>query len=334
MKLIILNIFIITVLMVNPTKGQDPHFSQFYSNYLYLAPSFAGLSAPNRLAVNYRNQWPEISPGFVTYSVSFDHDFEKFNSGLGVLLMRDEAGTGRLRSTNIGLQYSYDFKVNERFHIRPGMHFLYTERGLDFDKLLWKDQMSAAGYSSVTAEPYSMDYVGDIDFSTSVLGYSGDFWLGFSVDHLLRPNHSLYDFEEEDGNRARVPLKYQVFGGTKFVAKQKLLQPIPTSLQLAFLFKAQKEYRSLDLGLYWHREPLVLGLWYRGIPVVRSFNNNDALVLLFGYKANNVSVGYSYDFTTSRLITNTQGSHEISMAVTFEVKPRKKRPRIVPCPQF
>ncbi len=320
--------------MVNPTKGQDPHFSQFYSNYLYLAPSFAGLSAPNRLAVNYRNQWPEISPGFVTYSVSFDHDFEKFNSGLGVLLMRDEAGTGRLRSTNIGLQYSYDFKVNERFHIRPGMHFLYTERGLDFDKLLWKDQMSAAGYSSVTAEPYSMDYVGDIDFSTSVLGYSGDFWLGFSVDHLLRPNHSLYDFEEEDGNRARVPLKYQVFGGTKFVAKQKLLQPIPTSLQLAFLFKAQKEYRSLDLGLYWHREPLVLGLWYRGIPVVRSFNNNDALVLLFGYKANNVSVGYSYDFTTSRLITNTQGSHEISMAVTFEVKPRKKRPRIVPCPQF
>lgn len=320
--------------MVNPTKGQDPQFSQFYSNYLYLAPSFAGLSAPNRLAVNYRNQWPEISPGFVTYSVSFDHDFEKFNSGLGVLLMRDEAGTGRLRSTNIGLQYSYDFKVNERFHIRPGMHFLYTERGLDFDKLLWKDQMSAAGYSSVTAEPYSMDYVGDIDFSTSVLGYSGDFWLGFSVDHLLRPNHSLYDFEEEDGNRARVPLKYQVFGGTKFVAKQKLLQPIPTSLQLAFLFKAQKEYRSLDLGLYWHREPLVLGLWYRGIPVVRSFNNNDALVLLFGYKANNVSVGYSYDFTTSRLITNTQGSHEISMAVTFEVKPRKKRPRIVPCPQF
>ncbi|NJK87805.1 MAG: type IX secretion system membrane protein PorP/SprF [Bacteroidales bacterium] len=40
--------------------AQDPQFSQFYSTYLYLAPSFAGLTENNRFSLNYRNQWPEI----------------------------------------------------------------------------------------------------------------------------------------------------------------------------------------------------------------------------------------------------------------------------------
>ena len=97
--------------------GQDPQFSQFYSNYLYLAPSFSGLIENNRIALNYRMQWPEIAHGYHTYSASFDKYFEKFRSGLGILFLRDEAGSGRLRSTNVGLQYSFDIKVNNLWHI-------------------------------------------------------------------------------------------------------------------------------------------------------------------------------------------------------------------------
>src|SRR5512137_2596049 len=100
------NFTILTILLcVYRGFSQDPQFSQFYSNYLYLAPSFAGLTDKNRLAINYRNQWPEIAHGFQTYSVSFDKYLEKYKSGLGVLLFQDMAGTGNLRTTNIGLQY-------------------------------------------------------------------------------------------------------------------------------------------------------------------------------------------------------------------------------------
>ncbi len=335
-KLIKLKVISIAImfLSIHAVKAQDPQFSQFYSNYLYLAPSFAGLNYENRLAMNYRNQWPEITNGFVTYSVSFEHYFSKFNSGLGILMLRDEAGTGKLRTTNIGLQYSFDFKITESFHCRPGMHFMYTERGLDFNQLIFKDQMSASGNSPVSAEVVAMDNVGDIDFASSILTYSHNFWVGFSADHLLRPNQSLYDFEEEAGNLAKVPIKYQVFGGTKYVAKQRLLRPIPTSLQFAFLFKSQKNYRQLDAGLYWHRNPLVFGLWYRGIPVAKSFKYNDALTLLVGVKTNSFNIGYSYDFTTSRLITNTNGAHEISLSYTFNTREIKRRPKMVPCPEF
>ena len=119
---------------------QDPQFSQFYSNYLYLAPSFAGLTDKNRIAFNYRNQWPEIKHGYQTYSVSFDKFINKFSSGIGILAYQDVAGTGRMKTTSLGIQYSFDFSITESWHMRPGLHFNYTERGIDFDRLLWADQ--------------------------------------------------------------------------------------------------------------------------------------------------------------------------------------------------
>lgn len=314
--------------------SQDPQFSQFYSNYLYLAPSFAGLTDKNRIAINYRNQWPEIKQGYQTYSVSFDKFISKFSSGIGVLAYQDVAGSGRLRTTSLGIQYSFDFNLSESWHARPGIHFNYTERGIDFEKLLWNDQISATGNAPVSAEVLPMDRVGDIDFSTSLLSYSDKFWLGAAVDHLLKPNQSLYYYEEEDGNPAQVPIKYSFFGGVKFIRPEKLLRPIPTSIQLAFMYKQQAQYRQLDLGVYWYHSPLVAGIWYRGIPLYKETFNRDALTLLIGIKTREMNIGYSYDFTISKLVTSTGGSHEISISYAFKTKPMKHKIKAVPCPEF
>jgi type IX secretion system PorP/SprF family membrane protein len=313
---------------------QDPQFSQFYSNYLYLAPSFAGLTDKNRIAFSYRNQWPEIKYGYQTYSVSFDKYIEKFKSGLGVLVMQDVAGTGRLRTTSLGIQYAYDFSITKTWHARPGLHFNYTERGIDFERLLWNDQISATGNAPVSAEVVPMEKVGDIDVATSLLAYSERFWLGGCVDHLLKPNQSLYFYEEEEGNPATVPIKYTIFGGVKFVRPERLLQPIPTSIQIAFLYRQQEQFRQLDLGVYWYRNPLVVGIWYRGIPLYKEIFNRDALTVLAGIKAKHLNIGYSYDFTISKLVANTGGSHELTVCYTFKTKPIKHRIKMVPCPEF
>jgi len=318
-------------------KGQDPHFSQFYSNYLYLAPSFSGLTDKNRLSVNYRKQWPEIKTGYTTYSASFDKFIEKYNSGIGVLAMQDIAGTGMLRTTNIGLQYSFDFGVTSKWHLRPGMQFNYTQRDIDFDKLIWNDQISAPdviGNLPSTAELVPMEHIGDIDFSTSLLAYSERLWIGAGVDHLLRPNQSFYFYEEEEGNPARLPLKYSVYGGTKFIKNESLLRPVPMTLHLAFIYRQQETFRQLDLGVYWYRDPMVIGLWYRGIPLYNEVFNRDAFTLLLGLKTKNFSIGYSYDFTISKLMTNSGGAHEMSVSYTFKADITRTRPRMIPCPDF
>jgi hypothetical protein len=59
--------------------GQDPTFSQFYANKLYLSPSFTGATEQYRLTMNYRNQWPAIPGVFHTYSISFERAMPSFN---------------------------------------------------------------------------------------------------------------------------------------------------------------------------------------------------------------------------------------------------------------
>ena len=317
-------------------EGQDPQFSRFYSNSLYLAPSFTGVSGANRFSLSYRNQWPSIGNGFVTYTASYDRHFENLKSGIGVLFLKDQAGDGNLSTANISILYSYDVKLGNLLHFRPGMSFSYTERSIDFSKLIWMDQLSAGGTAPNSGEVPTFEKVADIDFAASGLFYTEMFWLGASVDHLLQPNQSLYYHEFEDENMAIIPIKMQVFGGYQYTLKERLLRPKPTRLQFAFLYKQQAEFQQIDFGFYWHYSPIVAGIWYRGIPVVRNNAMNDAVVLLLGIKTDKLNIGYSYDFTTSNLLTNSGGSHEISVSYTFEGREHKKNrhKRMIPCPEF
>jgi len=317
-------------------RGQDPQFTQFYANPLYLAPSFAGATQQDRISAVYRNQWPELNNVFVTYSFSYDHFFENFNSGIGVLVMRDVAGTGNLGILNAGVQYSYDIKVTEEFHLRPGIHFNYTQAGLDFHKLIWNDQLTSGGVGGGTIEqPPAESYKPDVDFAASLLGYTDRAWFGFSFDHLLRPNYGLYN------NDARWPIKFQAFGGYQVVKKGRLLSPVDETLSLAFYFRRQYIYTQLDLGVYWYRAPLMVGFWYRGIPFWKGDNpayqkdpRGDALAFLIGYKMNQLRVGYSYDFTISNMVSSTGGAHEISVTYEFKSTRKKSKARMVPCPEF
>ena len=102
--------------------AQDPQFSQFYSNPLYLAPSFAGAAGGSRICANVRDQWVALPSTFMTYSFSYDHYFSKFNSGFGLLAYKDAAGTGQLGTLSVGVQYSYNFKISE--NIMPDPDFI------------------------------------------------------------------------------------------------------------------------------------------------------------------------------------------------------------------
>ncbi len=333
-----LALIILVTGLITWVKGQDPQFTQFYANQLYLAPSFAGATEQDRITAAYRNQWPEIVSGvFVTYSFSYDHFFENFNSGVGVLLLRDVAGTGNLGTTNAGIQYSYDIKVTEAFHLRPGIHFNYTQQGIDFNALTWNDQLATGSPNSI--ETAGVPAKPNVDFAASILGYGERWWAGFTADHLLRPDYGLYH------NEYRLPYKFSLFGGYKVVKFEKLVNPIDESVSVAFHYRNQGGYNQLDLGLYWLKPPLMLGLWYRGIPFLEgketddptSYNKDprgDALAILVGYKMDQLRVGYSYDFTISKLVSSTGGAHELVVTWEFKTKRRRKRTRMVPCPEF
>jgi type IX secretion system PorP/SprF family membrane protein len=224
----------------------------------------------------------------------------------------------------VGVQYSYNFKVFESLFIRPGLHFSYRENGIAWDKLKFIEQVMYNGGTNTQPEPLAKTR--DVDLALSTLVYSKRVWAGVTADHLLVPNMSLYASEE------KVPVKISVFGGVELVKKSKLLKPTEETMTLAYLFKKQGNFYQLDLGVYWFKNPLVLGVWYRGIPPFNS-QRGDAIILLVGYKTRNFNVGYSYDLTVSNLIGQALGSHEISVSVKFAL-PRRTKKGEVPCPEF
>jgi len=99
------------------------------------------------------------------------------------------------------------------------------------------------------------------------------------------------------------------------------------------LFKNQGKQNQLDLGIYWYKVPLVLGIWYRGLPPFNS-QRGDAFVLLAGYKTRHFNIGYSFDLTISNLISHAYATHEVSLSFKFRLPRRRKKITGVPCPEF
>ena len=321
---------------VVPLKAQDPQFSQFYAAPLYIAPSFAGGTDGSRVVLNYRNQWPSIPGAFVTYAFSFDHYFHNYNSGVGLLVARDQAGTGRLANNAASLLYSYNFQLDHRWTMRPGVSFSYSERTIDFYRLTFGDQLQLNGtHNPSTFNPlindFSMDRVGYFDANTSVMAYSSNAWAGVTVDHLMRPNQSMIDEQ-----KSRVPMKYSIFGGYRFDYGGNLMGDMGESVSLAVLYRNQGKFNQLDAGVYWSKHPISIGVLYRGIPIfnnhVHGLFNNDAVVAMVGLRTKDFRIGYSYDMTISRLINSTGGSHEISLIYHFNQGPPNKKPKMIPCP--
>ena len=326
----IIYISVLTFILYSDGFSQDPTFSQFYANQLYLSPSFAGATEEYRLSMNYRNQWPAIPGVFHTYSVSFDKALINFNSGIGVLATYDVAGSGELSTTNIGLLYSYDFNINREWHIRPGVNFKFYYLGLDLTKLLWSSSINGGSTPAPSIHPPAFDKVADVDFATSALVYNDRMWAGLTLDHLLVPKTSFY------GEDASVPIKINLYGGVQIIKKTRLRTKLREVLSVAMNFQTQSKFFQTDIGLYYYKDPLIFGLWYRGIPLVTS-QAGDAIIGLVGIKTSQLHIGYSYDFTISNLISSSAGAHEISLVyefTSFTVGSQKKRIRAIPCPEF
>ncbi len=305
--------------------GQDFQFSQFYANKLYLAPSFAGATQQNRFISVYRDQWPGLPKAYVTYSASFDHSISNYNSGLGIIFLDDEAGSVDLSTIEVGLLYSYDFKLNEYYHLRPGIGFDFLQKSIDYSKAVSLAQIYDNTTGTTFQAPGKSSDLG-FDASTSAILYSTNMWTGITVDHLLHPNLSLW------GENDRSPLKWSLYGGYTILRTGRLLKPVDETVSIAGLFTNEGNNRQLDIGLYWAQSPLTFGLWYRGLPPFNS-EYGDAIIFLVGIKLMHFSCGYSYDFTISNLLTHSAGAHEVTLTYEFYVL-KKKKLEAVPCPEF
>jgi type IX secretion system PorP/SprF family membrane protein len=305
-------------------KAQDIQYSQFYANPLHLNPALTGASEMTRIGVNYRNQWPGLDQSFTSYSAHIDHYLFNANSGIGVIFNRSEQSMANLSVSEIGATYSYRARLGFRSFLRFGGQVSYIDRDAYFGNLVFgsqiNDQTGAVGdFSGENLGPDSRHQF--VDYSLGMMFNNEKAWFGIATHHITQPNISFINDQE-----SRLPVRFSAHGGYRIDLSGGSSRTFMNDrsgtkdLTLAFNYKTQGPFSQLDLGAQVNLQPMVLGIWYRGIPVSEiTQTNHESVIALVGISlGNGIDVGYSHDFTISSLgNANTGGANEISIRYSF-----------------
>lgn len=334
---------LVVILLTQKVNAQDVQFSQFYAAPLFLNPAFTGASELTRVGVNYRNQWPGLDHSFNSYSAYIDHYMFDINSGIGLIFNGNRESMAKLSTNEIGLTYSYRLQLGYESFLRFGGQASYISRDAYFGDLVFGSQLdiNRGIVDDFSGELFSDDYRHQfMDFNFGMLFHTETAWVGISGHHLTEPNTSFLD-----GNISKLPMKLSAHGGLKIdLGEGSINNYFNNSRQersafLAFNYKHQDPFNQLDIGAQFFIQPLVVGVWYRGFPVKYSLPNNEAFIALIGMTLESgLDIGYSFDFTTSKLaLSNSGGAHEISIRYSFlfgDPNQRNRRSTIIPCFRF
>ena len=122
------------------------------------------------------------------------------------------------------------------------------------------------------------------------------------------------------------------------MSKGKTASGAERTLSPTFNYRSQGDFDQLDLGMYFTMSPVIFGVWYRGIPVKSpegGGGNTESVIFMMGLTKNKITMGYSFDYTLSKLGIGSGGAHEISITYTFKGgSPRKpsREVRELKCP--
>jgi len=334
MKKIIL--FTTIILLFKIGFSQDQILTNTLTNPLYTNPAFAGSKEMVRTTLTNQLLWNSAIQNYTLNSFSTDFNINKI--GVGASSIYSLEGNV-VKNTDFDFALSYKIGNLRKFIIRPGIKFSYLNRSLDWDKLIFYDQLNV--YDGVFTPNSSANYdyqnVNIFDFSA---GFVCQFpieirrtepaWinLGFAAHHLPKHDLTFVGISENI-----YPKKYAVHGGiflplyfkdnvTKLRTKSLI------NLYPNFKYQIQGKYSAIDLGLTFYRAPFTIGLTARGFQKVSLFSKNQ-LILNLGYEANigeylTLQIMYSADYAVTGAshakYSATFLTHEFSLHILFANK--------------
>ena len=316
---------ILFLIGLNPVLAQDPGFSQYFANELYINPAFSGYSDMAKGSVNYRNQWPGLQSTFITYCASYSQPVEFLHGGVGLVVMNDVQGNGAISRSSVDLQYSYKLRMTRNLYINAGFQTSYFQKRFRGTDLVFPDMIDpVSGISFPTQETISDYRRGFMDFSVGFMGSFRGSYFGIAVHHLTKPNESY------SGNNGSVlPRKYTIHLGTDISTRNWGLGRNEFTLMPGILFQNQQQFQQLSYGLNLSMQSLILGLWMRQ----DLHFNYDSFIFTVGFKQMNYKFIYSYDLsiTGAKLKIPTSGAHELTFIFEFDKKLLNRRKGAVKC---
>lgn len=274
--LILLNLSIISISFAQ----QDPLLTNYWNNLSFINPAATGLFYKHQAAVNYRNQWDKVNGAPNTLIAGYNAKIDKIHGGIGLNYQYETIGFSQVHRLDVN--YGYHFNLGNNRIISAGISAGVQRFGVDADwipPVTGPDPLLPTNYTQ-----YSL-------LSNIGLVYKGnELSMGISSTQFLSVEIKSVNYTP--ARHYNVFAAYDLLVGKKFVLKPQIL--VRTDLvRISADYNLIAKYNNR----YW------AGVFYR---------TSDAIGFSAGWDIKEkYRVGYSYDFTISKLSGISQGSHEI-----------------------
>jgi type IX secretion system PorP/SprF family membrane protein len=284
---------------------QDPQFTQWMFNKLIYNPGYAGTTGAICGVLQIRQQWVSFPGAPQSNALAADMRLAGgIPLGVGLNVITDAIGPMKSVFVRAAAAYNLTKLAGGTLGI-----------GLDIGML--RKQMNDIW---ITPEPLKEDkhVPGSAGFNTTSYDIGvgvfyqipGKFYAGISSTHLPAQSLSSGDVS------FKVSRHYYIMTGYTFqLNKWSKLTP-------NILYKTDVAAASTDLNLTY--------LWSDMIWIGGTYRLDDASAILLGYQgkamtgnALSYKIGYSYDFSASKLAAHNSGSHEIVLGACYTMKVKK-----------
>lgn len=300
---------------------QKPHYTQYILNQYILNPAISGIENYVDIKASHRHQWvglqdapittyftihgPLGKKDYRTSATSYrvpgenprgknfwqDYTAAEPHHGIGLQVINDR--TGPLSRFAAYGTYAYHIGISARTSLAAGFGAGFTNISLNTSKLdfIYVPVDPAVGNSGIinTIRP---------DFNAGLYLYSADYFVGLSAQQIIPQKVAFSDYAVKTTDGKFVPHLFATAGYRFLLGEDfnlipsvmvKYMDPIPVQVD----FNAKLQYQDLA--------------W-----VGASYRNGEGFAGMLGVNiSNTLNIGYSYDYTTSRLNTVSKGTHEI-----------------------
>ena len=292
-KAIFKNSFLFFFLSVSLTFGQqDPQITQnMFDKFLY-NPGVVGSQPSVNVGLLHRSQWVGVPGAPTTQNLTVESRIEALNGGIGLNVVNDALGP--LSTKTATLSYAYQLRLNENNQLGFGFSFGMMQIGFEEEWITPDGQIDSSLPPTGTSATVP-------DIGLGLYFTSENYYLGLSITHLV-------PFEANfDGVATFNPARhYYIAAGYDYDIDEQ--------------FSVRPSYYMKTDGVIFQMDFNVNAFYQQKHWVGFSYRIEDAIAFLVGAElTNNLTLGYAYDFVTSKLASETTGGHEVMLRYSFDL---------------
>lgn len=293
--------FILLILCSGIVKGQqDPMFTQYMHNPVAINPAYAGSSGTLNFMAMHRQQWVGLEGAPKTLTLSVNSPFIGYNIGVGLSVIHDEIGPSK--QTGIYADYSYHLKITEKVKLAFGI-----KGGVNIYDVNLLNLLGAQNDDKILLFGARKMYLPNVGLGSYL--YSDRFFVGLSIPKMLQ--NSLSDDENNLNVLSMEERHFFISAGVVLDIKENIRFKPTSTMRIVNGAPASIDFS----GAIILHDKLWIGAMYRLTESIGGIVRFDI--------TNQLSLGYSFDMTQSRLKNYNQGTHEVFLSYDFEFRNKK-----------